>query len=82
MTEQERELVIEYIKLDESEYIAYISLKGRDRGVGEERVYNTTGFKFYAINHAWKALVSELKKEAYRRWINLIIKIRRWIKKT
>lgn len=70
MTEQERELVIEYMAT-----IGITNPHITDKG--REPWRNSYGFKFYAINHAWKAVVTELKKEAYRRWINLIIKIRR-----
>ena len=72
MTEQERELVIEYLKSKGGIVHSLMNDETVSRII--DTCYYTYEFRFYAINHAWKAVVTELKKEAYRRWINLIVK--------
>ena len=74
MTEQERKLVVEYINLDTIAAFVFRSEIPRFKKEMIERYYNTYGFRFYLINHLWKEVIKELKKEAYRRWINFVVK--------
>jgi len=74
MTKEDRQLVVEYIASNKIILASYVTHPKNERVKLIKWHYNTTAFKFYAINHAWKELISYIKKEVYRRWINLIVK--------